>query len=182
MPKSLTLSFALVFLVLAGCSNLSRYDDDEPAAIVRGKEITVGELRFIFADQQALDYLPGAIQLELVKQEVEKQGLDISKYLQPEGDVFAELPPADTEDPTGIQIREYAEAQAKKLQMKPEEYQREFARRLDEQNAYMLTYLDEILGPDYIEEDTLELNQEVNQLLEELVEENQDEIEVLIKN
>ncbi|WP_153720734.1 hypothetical protein [Sporosarcina cascadiensis] len=183
MSKSLKFSFVLLlFILLSGCSNITKYDNDEPAAIVRGQEITVGELRLLYPDKQVLEYLDGAIKMELVKQEVEKLGLDISGHLDPEDNGFAVLPPADTVDPNGRQLREYAESQAKKLHMEPEEFQREYARRVNEQNAYMMTYLESKLGPYHYEVDeTEDFNEEANQLLEDLAEENQEEIEVLIK-
>ncbi|GKV65144.1 MULTISPECIES: hypothetical protein [unclassified Sporosarcina] len=183
MLKSLKLSFVLLlFILLSGCSNIAKYDNDEPAAIVKGQEITVGDLRFLFPDKKVLDYLDGAIKLELVKQEVKKLDLDISAHLDPEDNGFAVLPPADTEDPNGRQLREYAESQAKKLHMEPEEFQRQYARRINEQNAYMMTYLEEKLGPYHYEEgETVDFNEEANQLLEDLAEGNQVEIEVLIK-
>jgi hypothetical protein len=106
-------------IVLAGCSGISKYDDNEAAAIVKGQEVTVGDLRFLYPDDTALDYLDSAIEVELVKQEVKEMGLDISTNLSDEKkrDEFEKLPPKNTKDQGGKQIRKYAESQAKKLDM-----------------------------------------------------------------
>ncbi|WP_301110006.1 hypothetical protein [Sporosarcina sp.] len=186
MLKSWKFCFVLLlFVLLSGCSGVAKYDNDEPAAIVKGQEITVGELRFLFPDKTALSYLNGAIQVELVKQEVKKMGLDISERLDAESDGFEILPPESTDDVNARQNRKFAESQAKKFDMEPEEFQREYARRLNEQNAYVMTYLEEKLGPfhfdDNNENQITDYNEESNQLLEELAEKNKKEIEVLIK-
>ncbi|PID23268.1 hypothetical protein CSV61_02140, partial [Sporosarcina sp. P3] len=61
----------------------------------------------------------------------------------------------------------------------PEEYQKEYARRINELNAHLITFLEEELdGYQFGDE---KMNEEANQLLEELVEENKEEITVLIK-
>lgn len=38
--------FLSCLIVLTGCNPISKYEDEDVAAIVRGEEITVGELRF----------------------------------------------------------------------------------------------------------------------------------------
>lgn len=135
-----------MMILMVGCSEVSGYDDTDVAATVRGNEITVGDLRFLYPDDTALDYLEGAISVELVKQEVKDMSLDISDNLSDNDNWFMELPPKNTKDEDGKQIRKFAEAQAKKLDMEPEEYQREYAKKIDEQNAYMVTYLEEKPG------------------------------------
>lgn len=184
MKKLLQFLTLIIFILLAGCVGISSYDDDEVAAIVKEQEITVGDLRFMYPDDTALDYLKGAIEVELVKQEVKEMGLDVSENTNDEtDDWFAELPPKDTKDEGGKQIRKFAESQAKKLHMEAEEYQKEYAKRINEQNAYMVTYLEEMLGEvlSDMEEAMEDYNEKSNMLLEELVEKNKDEIEVRIK-
>lgn len=184
MIKAVQLSVLIFSVFIAGCSSISTYDDNETAAIVKGQEITIGDLRFLYPDDTALDYLDWAISVELVKHKVEEMGLDISDKLSEEGDGrwFGELPPADTKDEGGKQIRKFAESQARKLDMKPEEFQREYARRIEEQNAYMVTYLEKKLGIAEFDEEKVmeEFNKEANYLLEELVENHKNEIEVFI--
>lgn len=127
MLKLLKLSFLILFILLTGCSSISKYDDHEPAAIVKGKEISIGDLRFLYPDDTALDYLEWTINIELVKQEVKEMGIDIPEKLEVDGVWFAELPPKNTKDVGGKQIRKYAESQAKKLNMSPEKFQKEYA-------------------------------------------------------
>jgi hypothetical protein len=175
----------MFFIFLAGCIGISKYDDNEAAAIVRGQEITVGDLRFLYPDDTALDYLDFAIKAGLVKQEVKDMNLDISDNLNDVRDDgwFGELPPKNTKDEGGKTIRKFAESQARKLDMDPEQYQREYAQKIDEQNAYLLTYLEEKLGePDFDDEKGIDtFNESADALLEELAEAHADEIEVLIE-
>ncbi|RKQ29994.1 hypothetical protein [Oceanobacillus halophilus] len=185
MSKVVRFSILMLFIFMAGCSSISKYDDNEAAAIVKGQEITIGELRFLYPDDTALDYLDWAIRVELVKQKVEEMGLDISDKLSEErdGGWFGELPPANTKDEGGKQIRKFAESQAQKLDMKPEEFQREYAKKIEEQNAYMVTYLENKVGlAEFDDEKGMEkFNKESDYLLEELVEEHEDEIEVFME-
>lgn len=145
MTNILRISFLFIILFLVGCHSLSKYDNNEVAAIVKGEEITVGELRFLYPDERALDYLDWAIKVELVKQEVKDMDLDYAKH-EADDDWFAELPPKDTEDEGGKQIRKFAEAQAKKMKMEPEEFQREYAKRIAKQNNYLVAYFEQKLG------------------------------------
>ncbi|WP_060678745.1 hypothetical protein [Virgibacillus halodenitrificans] len=185
MKRSLLFSVLISLILLAGCSSMSKYDDNEVAAIIKEQEITVGELRFLYPDDKALDYLDWAIKVELVKQEIEEMNVDISDKLSvgEDDDWFGQLPPENTEDQGGKQIRKFAESQAKKLNMKPEEFQKQYAKIINEQNAYMVTYLEEKTGIENVEDETAldELNEKGDALLEELVKENKDEIEVLIQ-
>lgn len=91
MTNILRISFLFIILFLVGCHSLSKYDNNEVAAIVKGEEITVGELRFLYPDERALDYLDWAIKVELVKQEVKDMDLDYAKH-EADDDWFAELP------------------------------------------------------------------------------------------
>ena len=58
----------------AGCSDsdIAKYDDEDVAAIVRGEEITIGDLRFLFLDDQILESLDGTIKAKLAEQEVKR--------------------------------------------------------------------------------------------------------------
>ncbi|MGP4108886.1 hypothetical protein [Virgibacillus sp. L01] len=184
MSKVVQFSVLILLIFMAGCSSVSKYDDNEAAAIVKGQEITIGDLRFLYPDDTALDYLDWAIRVELVKQKVKEMGLDISDKLSDErdGGWFGELPPANTNDEGGKQIRNFAESQARKLDMEPEEFQREYAKKIEKQNAYLITYFEKKLGLSEFDDEKgmEEFNKEYDHLLEELVEDNEDEIEVLI--
>ncbi|EGA88779.1 hypothetical protein GPDM_13026 [Planococcus donghaensis MPA1U2] len=170
--------------ILASCNGISTYEDNEVAAIVNNHEITIGDLRFLYPDDKALDYLDSVIVTELIKQEVQEMNLDISPHLMAEEsqDDFEKLPPENTKDEGSKQVRKYAIAQAKKLDMTPEEFQQQYAKKLNQQSAYINTYLEEKLGggnindPKWIEK----FGEEYNDLIEKLVEENEKEIEVLI--
>lgn len=179
MVKIARLFILLLLVLLAGCAGIAKYDDDEVAAIVKGEEITVGDLRFLYPDDTALDYLDWAIKVELIKQELKKIGTEIEM----ENDWFQELPPKNTNDQDGKQIRKYAESQAKKLNMTPEEFQKEYTKRINRQNAYIFTYIEEMTGeihPDN-EEEIEQFWLKADELLDELVKENEAEIKVLIK-
>lgn len=182
MTNILRISFLFIILFLVGCHSLSKYDNNEVAAIVKGEEITVGELRFLYPDERALDYLDWAIKVELVKQEVKDMDLDYAKH-EADDDWFAELPPKDTEDEGGKQIRKFAKAQAKKMKMEPEEFQREYAKRIAKQNNYLVAYFEQKLGEIdfYNEEELEEFNVKGDKLLEDLVKEHEDDIEVFIE-
>lgn len=185
MLKRFQISILLFLVLLIGCSKVATYDDDEAAAIVNGEKITVGDLRFLYPDDTALDYLNWMIKVELIKQEIEAMDIDLSEQINDEirNDWFAELPPKRTKDEGGKQIRQFAESQAKKLNMKPEQYQREYAKKINEQNIYIVTYLEEMLGEAaFGDKEDIELfNEKGNHLLEQLVEEHADEIERLIE-
>ena len=43
----------IFFIFLVGCSDSLKYSDEEVAAIVRGEEITIGELRFLYPDNMS---------------------------------------------------------------------------------------------------------------------------------
>ena len=184
LVKLLRFSYVLLFVLLIGCSPLAKYDDNEPAAIVKGEKITVGELRLLFPDDQALGYLDWLIKAELVKQEVIKMEIDVSDQIEEtSNDWFATLPPADTTDEGGKQIRKFAEQQAKKLSMSPEEFQKAYAENIIKRNVYVSTYIEEMLGESYSLNDTAAVEQfgaAADELIEQLYEKNKDKIKVLI--
>lgn len=185
MSRVLQISLLLIVIFLAGCSNISNYDDDETVAVVKEQEITIGDLRFLYSDDSALDYLDWAIAIELVKQEVKDLDLDVFDDLyEMDNDKFEELSLRRTKDEDGESIRKFAKSQAKKLGMNTEEFQRKYTKEINEQNAYMITYLEKNLGEvdfDIDDEEEVEkFNQNGEYLLEALVKENKDEIEVFI--
>lgn len=171
--------------MLTSCSGISTYEDDEVAAIVNNHEITIGDLRFLYPDDAALNYLDSAIQVELIKQEVQEMDLDISAQLTGEKnhDDFEKLPPENTKDDGSKQVRAYAIAQAKKLDMSPEEFQTQYAKKINEQNAYINAYLEEKLGSGDISnlEWMEEFGEDYMSLVEKLVEKNENDITVFMK-
>ncbi|ANU14349.1 hypothetical protein B481_2489 [Planococcus halocryophilus Or1] len=184
MKKILCIGILLGIIVLAGCNDVSTYDDNEVAATVNGHEITIGDLRFLYPDDTALDYLDSVIVTELIKQEVQEMNLDISPHVmvKENQDDFEILPSENTKDDGSKQVRKYAIAQANKLDMTPEEFQKQYAKKIIEQNTYINTYLEEKLGEGDINDVKWmeEFGEEYTNLVEKLVEENGKEIEVLI--
>lgn len=104
-PLMYALLLALIFLV--GCSNQSilDYDDDDVAAIVNGEEITIRDLRFLYADEKVLDNIDGTVKARSVMQEAKQIGLDVSQEINEETEVKSDLPPKDTDDPARKSIR-----------------------------------------------------------------------------
>jgi len=181
MLKLVRLSSLILFIFIVGCSGIAKYDDDEIVAKVKGEEITVGELRLLYPDDEALDYLEGYVHVVLVKQRIKEMELDITKHLE-KYDGFQKLPPKNTKDKDEKQIYKFAQEQAKKLNMTPEEFQKEYGKKIIEQNAYLNTYLEEKL----VEEGTFDEHEEdlignYYHYVDQLVEENRDQIEVFIE-
>jgi hypothetical protein len=113
-------------LFIVGCNEgvISYYDDTEVAAIVRGEEITVGDLRFLYPDDRIIDYLDGTIKAKLAEQEVKGLNLHVSQELQEIKDTKSEssvYPSEEVDTEIAIDIRGFADAQASKLGMVPEE-------------------------------------------------------------
>lgn len=126
--------------------------------------------------------LQGTIKSRLVIQEVKKMNLDISKEIDEEIELRKTFHQKDSSDSILNANKEFAEAQAKKLGMKPEEYYKEYVKVTSLQNVSMNAYIEEMLGEPKADEKEIEkYNEKANSLLNELVKENEDEIEILIK-
>lgn len=69
------------------------------------------------------------------------------------------------------------------MKMEPEEFQREYAKRIAKQNNYLVAYFEQKLGEIdfYNEEELEEFNVKGDKLLEDLVKEHEDDIEVFIE-
>lgn len=163
-----------------GCSNSFKYSDNEVAAIVKGEEITIGELRFLYPDHKVLDMIDGTVKAELVVQEAKKMNFDVSEEVKVMVEGFGSYPPSDHVDAAyANSIREFVEPQAKKLGLEPEKYYEKYIEKTSEMTEYINAYMQAILGEptDNIEE----YNELANQILDDLVEKNQDQIQILIK-
>lgn len=183
MQKIKLVALGIFLFLLVSCSYIAQYDDKEVAATVNDVDITVGELRFLYADQDALDYVKSWVRTEVVKQEVNKRNLDISYYLRGDDDPFRKLPSADTKDTDNKQVRKFAEKQAKKFDLTPEHFQEKYAQKLDEQSAYLLTYLhDELdLPPDEFLKEKDISNPESTEILSDLMDDYDENIEIFIE-
>ncbi|MGG0667341.1 hypothetical protein [Sporosarcina koreensis] len=187
MKRFARVMFLSCLMFLAGCNSISKYEDDDVAAIVRGEEITVGELRFLYADDQVLDNLDGMIKATLAVQEAKRLNLDVSDKLQEIQETKSsavELYPKDDDSEMAKELRQFPESQAKKLNMNPEEYIVKHYEIMNEISAYMVAYIEEKLGQSFesVEvDDVEEFDKKINQLLDKLVDDHKDEIEKFIK-
>lgn len=171
---------ALIFAV--GCTNISDYDDADIAAIVKGEEIKVGELRFLYPDEKVLDMIEGTVKLKLVMQEAKQMDMNVTDEINQKIEEGKNLPPKDTEDSPLQSIRTFAETQAEKLGMEPEAYYQEYVAVTSEQIVYLNAYIEEMVGAFENDDNNIQaFNSKANDFLDALVEENKDEIEILIK-
>ncbi|MED4018708.1 hypothetical protein [Sutcliffiella cohnii] len=168
----------IYFIFLTGCSNSANYNDEDIAAIVRGEEITVGELRFLYPDDVLLNIIEGTIKAKLVVQEAKKMNIDVSKELEETIESMSQYPPNHVGTDVAISIREFAELQAKKFGMAPEEYYKKYIEITTETSMYMTAYLQEVLGEPVDDYETY--NELANEYLKELVEKYKDEVQILI--
>ncbi|WP_432360038.1 hypothetical protein [Sporosarcina sp. UB5] len=178
----------ICLIILAGCNSISNYDDEDVAAIVRGEEITVGEMRFLYPDDKVLENLDGMIKARLAVQEAKRLNLDVSEKLQEiqetKSSVVEHYPSKDDDSEMAKEMRQFPDSQAKKLNMDPDEYIVKHYEIMSEISAYMIAYIEEKLGQPFesVEVDEAEeFDKKINQLLDTLVEDHKDEIEKFIK-
>lgn len=182
VKKYLNILIVLVFLCLVGCMGLSS-KNDKVVLIVRGTEITLGEVRFMYGDDNIKDGITLMKYLELTKQEVEDLNLDITERREFNDQFIKELPPKDEANENDLENWAFAEAQAKNFKMDPQEYYLEYIERDMHYLTYFETYIHEFLDePESRDEDVLEAyNVEVNELLHELEKKYESEIKILYK-
>jgi hypothetical protein len=180
VKKLIIVALFLGLLSLVGCS---KYSDDDIAANVRGEEITVGELRFLYPDDKLLDYLDGTIKAILVMQEVEKMNIDITEELQKiEEDkeyAISNFLSNDENNPMADNLNNFIKPQAEKLGMEVDNYYTEYYDKTQKMSVYVVAYINEKLGEPEFEDSTY--TDRANQLLVDLVNEHKDEIEIFIK-
>ncbi|MRG86037.1 hypothetical protein [Salinibacillus xinjiangensis] len=184
MKRVLVFIFLVSMFFILGCndSEISDYDDTDVAAIVRGEEITVGDLRFLYPDDKLFEFLDGTIKAKLAEQEVKNLNLDVSQELQEIQEtksIVGTYPAEDDDSEYANAAREFADAQSAKLGLDPEEYFEKHYEKTQETSVYVTAYIEEMLGkPKDIGEGYTE---KANKLLDNLLEENEDEIQILIK-
>jgi len=180
--KFLKYPFFIILILVVGCTNQLNYNDDDIAAIVNGEEITIGELRFLYADEQVLDMIEGTVKFRLVEQEAKRMNLDVTDEINQEIEGRQDLPPKNAEDAIAKSTREFAVRQAEKFGMKPEVYYRKYVAVTAEQGSYVNAYLEKKLGvPEEREDKIKAYTSKANDLLDDLVEENKDKIKIRIK-
>lgn len=180
--------FFLVFL-LVGCNftvksnlELNNYTDDDIVAIVKGKEITIGDLRFVYPDEKVLENIDGYIKQELIFQEAKKMNLNLSKDIKMQKETLISSV-ANENNTFGQEMRQFIKSQANKLKMTEDEYLEQYINITTKQNAYISEYVLQKF-PMSETNDIAEIDKydkKVNEYLDELMKENEDEIEVFIK-
>ena len=175
-------SLLIFAFLLAGCSNSFKYSDEEVAAIVRGEEITIGELRFLYTDDIVLEMVEQRIKDVLVIQEAKKMNIDVSENVKTIVETFGDYPLSKNFDAEyANSIRKFVEPQAKKLGLDPKKYYKKYIEITAETNEYKQAYITKVLGELKDKEHYDEHFKLVEQLPDDLVEKYQDEIQILIK-
>jgi len=170
----------VIFLV--ACSDTLEYDDDDVAAVVMGNEITIGDLRFLVPDEDVLNAIDGMVKAELAKYEIENMDLDMEEEVLSEGENVQEYPPEDVNTSWAKSTREFAEKQAEKFDMDPEEYFNQYTKITTEQSAYVVAFIEEKIGePEGGDEETKAYSEKADELLDQLMEEHEDDFEVFIR-
>ncbi|WP_096154166.1 MULTISPECIES: SurA N-terminal domain-containing protein [Bacillus] len=174
-------SIIVIYLIfLTGCSDSPKYNDEDVAAIVRGEEITIGELRFLYPDEKILSMIDGTIKATLIIQEAKKMNIDVSLEVKETIEALSDYPPDHIDTKTANSIREFAKPQAEKLGLAPEEYYKMYIEKTSETSAYINAYIQRVLGEPT--KDIEKYDEQANKHLNELIEENKDEIKKLIHN
>ncbi|WP_252503858.1 hypothetical protein [Sporosarcina sp. Marseille-Q4943] len=188
MKRFASAMFLSCLMILAGCNSISKYDDEDVAAVVRGEEITVGELRLLYPDEKILENLDGTIKAKLAEQEVKKMNLDVSEELQgihlSKDSIVESYPQDDDKSEIAKDTRKFYESQAKKLGMEPKEFFEKHVTASQEIGVYLQAYLDKMLGEPMVDDKNFnveEYNKKANAVLDKLVKEHKDEIEKFIK-
>lgn len=173
---------------LVGCnsktenqSNLEEYKDNDVAAIVGDKEITIGDLRLLYRDEEVLENIEGSAKLELLKQEVKRMGVDVTDDIHSQKESMLAISYQDIDNKS---MREFIESQATKLGMKPDEYYKKYAEIRSEQDPYIFAYVDEMYGESELPKSAEELdafNKKIDNSLNDLVKEHESKIKILIK-
>lgn len=175
------LSLLILFFILVGCSNSTGYKNEDVVAIVRGEEITIGDLRFLYPDEKIMDAIEGTVKAVLVIQEAKKLKIDVAEEVQEIIEEHATYPAEEDASPVAEVIRNFADSQAKKLGMEPEDYYKKYIEATSESMAYMNAYVQEIIGEFQGDIDDIdEYNEQGNEVLNELVAKYKDEIKIFI--
>lgn len=180
----LIISLSLI-ISLMGCSSnvqgsMKDYKNSDVAAIVGDKEITIGDLRFLYSDDDVLNNIEGIVKFELMLQEAKKMNLDVSEDKAVRKEIMLSLPLEDGEG--DVKMQEFIKSQAEKLGMEKEEYYKKYAEIRSEQDSYVNAYLQEMVGTGGYDEDNLkEFDKKANDFLNDLVKEHEKDIKILIK-
>ncbi|MDQ0350327.1 hypothetical protein J2R98_000130 [Alkalibacillus filiformis] len=184
MQKLIYITILASLVFIAGCSG-SQYDLDDPAAVVKGEEITVGDVLFVYnADD---DELPGAVDAYvteyLIMQEAQNMGIDVSEEVEMHGQFLGGYPSEDVDTDQANQIRQFAESRAELFDMEPETFLEEYTRKRAEVSAYSNAFFEEHVDFEELDadEDIEEVDATIQQMINDLYEEYEDEIDVHIE-
>ncbi|WP_042143588.1 hypothetical protein [Paucisalibacillus sp. EB02] len=172
----------ICLFILSGCMDSASFNDEDIAAIVRGEEITIGYLRMLYPDEEIVSMMDEVVIAKLAEQEVKKMKVDASEHINKIVESYGQYPQEETQGAEAESIRAFADAQAKKLGMDPSDYYKKYTEISTEMVGYINAYTSEFLGE--LGEDEFgieEYAEHANQLLEDLVEQNRDRIEIMIK-
>ncbi|GEL77420.1 hypothetical protein [Tenuibacillus multivorans] len=172
----------LSLLIIASCSNDQTYENEDVVAIVRGKEITMGDLRFRSeaTDKVLLENIDEFLTEEVIIQEAKEIGLDVSEEVEKQMGVFGRYPSENNNTKKANEIKAFSEKQAKRFDMDVEEYYQEYHERTVERSAYINGYINEMLGDIQDAPDKDQYAKDADALIDELLKEYEDEIETLI--
>src|SRR5690625_5847179 len=108
MDKRISCMLFICLLILSGCMNSSTYKDEDVAAIVRGEEISVGYLRFLYPDDAIIEMIDGAVKAKLAEQEVKKMNIDISDKVKEVEESYGKYPQDELYSEGAQSIRAFA--------------------------------------------------------------------------
>jgi hypothetical protein len=179
MKKSLFVVFYMIIIFFAGC-NQESYENDDVAAIVNDREITVGEIMSLHnleygnLEQLVRNY----VKEEIMVQEAKKMGFDVSAKVDEalKSHIFPAEPPEGKENP----ILNFYKEQADKLDMSPEEYAEFYIEKTTERNEFMKKYIEYKVGP-LNQSGDMEYQNKLNEMYDNLLITYQDNIEIFIK-
>lgn len=181
MYKSFSFILLMFIIFITGCTDAIKFKNEDVAAIVKGEEITIGDLRFLYPDDKILQMVEGTVKAKLVVQEAKKLNLDVSKEVEEAVHALGGYPSHDLDSSATNSIQKFAESQSKKFGMEPEEYYKKYIEKTNETAAFINKYVQEMLGDPDPEHGIEEYNELANQILDELVELHADDIQILIK-
>ncbi|GKV56826.1 hypothetical protein NCCP2222_27730 [Sporosarcina sp. NCCP-2222] len=175
-----------VLISLIGCDSnehrsLKDYDDSDVAAIVRDKEITIGEMRFLYADEEVLSSIDDAVRMELMIQEAKKMNTDVPDKIDSMRKTWETMSLDDIEMENSQ--RSFIKSQARKLGMEPEEYFKEWIEITSVRSLYIMEYTQKAVRQLEAsnDEELAAYNKEVSEHLDELVKGNEKDIKILIR-
>src|SRR5690625_712192 len=137
MDKRISCMLFICLLILSGCMNSSTYKDKDVAAVVRGEEISVGYLRFLYPDDTITEMVDEVVKAKLAEQEVRKMNIDSTDKIKEIKESYGMYPQNELNNAETESIRNFADPQARKLGINPNEYYKQYT----ESSAEMVAYI-----------------------------------------